>query len=519
MKILYEELPDYLQKNRKSIEGTVLGVLFQDIMSIKEYNLDDMFITHEGMVLYRIVKTLSDNNVLKATDLDIKLQCEPSLVKEYTDLGGFKMVEILMRTTELENANSYIDSLLKHNMLISFWEDGLNLEKEITITTKKGETQISWLDLADKMTTDELLNFKESRDTSYLPISINSDVKEHVGEISMDFIENLENGNEVGFLFENVLSSKFLPTISKEILGLRKRTLNFIASSINIGKSTLLSNLALSLASNGYRTLLMTNEEDISAFKIKFLTYLVNNEVGYKKINQKKIKSGGLTDEDKLALREARNIYNEKIADNLIIVSTNTMNMGSMKKIIRKYSLSSKGLDVFLFDTFKMSNGTDDDWKALVKQSREIHELTKIYDICAVMTYQLAMSNNGSLFLDIGMMANSKQIGEVASEMFLMRTLYKEELDKDSKAYCKPFKRVKKGDRWVEEEVELSPDSNYRVLFLGKSRSATVSSDSNTAFILHMNTYSTKISEVCFCHPVRMNINNINQQNNKFGKK
>ena len=99
MKILYEKLPDYLRKNRKSIEGSVLGVLFQDIMSVKEYKLDDMFITNEGMILYKIVKTLSDNNVLKATDLDIKLQCEPSLVKEYTDLGSFKMVEILMRTT------------------------------------------------------------------------------------------------------------------------------------------------------------------------------------------------------------------------------------------------------------------------------------------------------------------------------------------------------------------------------------------------------------------------------------
>lgn len=119
-------------------------------MSVKEYNLDDIFITHEGMVLYRIVKTLSDNNVLKVSDLDIKLQCEPSLVKEYTDLGGFKMVEILMRTTELENANSYIDCLLKHNMLISFWEDGLDLTKEITIKIKKGETRISWLNLAEK---------------------------------------------------------------------------------------------------------------------------------------------------------------------------------------------------------------------------------------------------------------------------------------------------------------------------------------------------------------------------------
>lgn len=427
----------------------------------------------------------------------------------------------MFKTTELENVNSYIDNLLKHNMLISFYEDGLDLTKEIKIQTKNGEIEISWLNLASKMTTDELLNFKESRDTSYLPVSINNDVQEHIGEIDLDFIEDLENGSEIGMLFENVLSSKFLPALSKEIMGLSKKTLNMICSSINVGKSTLLSNLALSLASNGNRVLLMSNEEEIKAFLIKFLTYLVNNEVGYNKINQKKIKSGALSDEDKKALREARKIYNEKIADNLIICSTNTMNMATLKKVVRKNALSSKGLDILLFDTMKFSSNSNegDDWKALTKQSREIHELTKIYDICAVLTYQLAMAFNGSLFLDIGMLSNAKQVGEVCSEMFLMRTLYKEELDKNSKVYCKPFKRVKKGDKWTEEEIELNPDSNYRVLFIGKSRSTTVSSDSNIAYILHMNTYSTKITEVAYCHPQRMNINNINQQQNKFSKK
>ena len=265
----------------------------------------------------------------------------------------------------------------------------------------------------------------------------------------------------------------------------------------------------------------MSNEEEIKAFLIKFLTYLVNNEVGYNKINQKKIKSGALSDEDKKALREARKIYNEKIADNLIICSTNTMNMSTLKKVVRKHALSSKGLDILLFDTMKFSSNSNegDDWKALTKQSREIHELTKIYDICAVLTYQLAMSFNGSLFLDIGMLSNSKQVGEVCSEMFLMRTIYKEELDKNNKAYCHPFKRVKKDGRWIEEEIELNPDVNYRMLFLGKSRSATVSSDSNIAYILHMNTYSTKITEVAYCHPQRGNINTINQQQNKFSKK
>ena len=135
--IKYEELPDYLKQGRKQIEGTVIGVLFQDIMSVKEYNLDGLFITNEGMILYEIVKTLSDNNVLKVTDLDIKLNCKPSLIQEYNNLGGMKSVELLMKTTELENANSYIDNLLKHNMLISFYEDGLDLTKEIKIQTRK----------------------------------------------------------------------------------------------------------------------------------------------------------------------------------------------------------------------------------------------------------------------------------------------------------------------------------------------------------------------------------------------
>lgn len=518
----YNDLPEYLQKGRKQVEGTVLGVLFQDIMSVKEYKLDDMFITNEGMILYRIVKTLSDNNVFKATDLDIKLQCDDSLIQEYNNLGGFKMIEILMKTTSLENANSYIDELLKHNMLVSFYEDGLDLQKEITINTKKGDMSISWMKLAEKMTTDELLNFKESRDTSYLPITINSDVKEHVGEISLDFIEDLESGSQVGMLFDNVLSSKFLPSISKDILGLQKRTCNMICSSVNVGKSTVLSNLAMSLAGNGNRVLLITNEEEISAFLTKFLVYLINNEVGYNKINQKKIKSGTLSDEDREAIRKARDIYNEKIAPNLVICSTNTMNVATLKKLVRKHALSNKGLDILLFDTFKMSTSDNDDsWKVLVKQSREIHELTKIYDICAVLTYQLAMANNGALFLDMSMISNSKQIAEIMSEMFLMRTVYKEELDKNSKVYCKPFKRVKNEQtgKWIEQEIELSPDSNYRMLFIGKSRSTTVSSDSNMAYILHMNTYSTKVSEVCMCHPCRGNINDANRQNNKFNKK
>ena len=65
----YNNLPDYLQKGRKQIEGSVLGVLFQDIMSVKEYKLDDMFITN--------VRYFFEHGAFRFKDL----KCKEALLK------------------------------------------------------------------------------------------------------------------------------------------------------------------------------------------------------------------------------------------------------------------------------------------------------------------------------------------------------------------------------------------------------------------------------------------------------
>ena len=98
-----------------------------------------------------------------------------------------------------------------------------------------------------------------------------------------------------------------------------------------------------------------------------------------------------------------------------------------------------------------------------------------------------------------------------------MRQLYKEELDPNNRFYIEPFRRVKTPEgKWKEEKVKLDEKGNYRCVFITKSRSCSTSSETGECVILNFNGFSGGISELCLGRPKR---GNINQQNNKFGKK
>ena len=64
--------------------------------------------------------------------------------------------------------------------------------------------------------------------------------------------------------------------------------------------------------------------------------------------------------------------------------------------------------------------------------------------------------------------------------------------------------------------MTLNPNNHYRVLFIAKSRDTLTAVDTQEAIIVSFNTFSGTFQERCMCRPVRKNIN---QQNNKFGKK
>ena len=97
---------------------------------------------------------------------------------------------------------------------------------------------------------------------------------------------------------------------------------------------------------------------------------------------------------------------------------------------------------------------------------------------------QLAEYMKGKLFLDASCLSNAKQIKEILENLFLMRTVYAEELDEKSKYYCRPFRLKKVNNKWIEEEYKPDPNAVWRALFTEKCRSGANSSDNGIGYLL-----------------------------------
>ena len=500
--------PERIIKGRKSIEGCLLGCLFKDVLLIKEYKLDEsMFISTEGKFYFGILSNLLRQGVLEITDTDIRLTSTDDVIQQYKNYGGIKTIDKLKNSVDLKNFEVYLDEIHKRNIYMSLIDDeGIDLEEIRTI----GETQISYLDFftENEMNSEEIIKFMSLRIMNKLPSTVDRSVKEASGEIPEDFLDRIFEGSSMGVLFDEVEGVKLMPHISKEILGLKRKTLSMFGAFVNVGKTTVLCNIILSLASKKQTTLAITNEMEIDDFRISFLLYVLNNFIGCKTINKRKLKSGNLSEDEKEYVRKARIYYNEHFSEYIILSSMSDANVELVEKLVRKYSLS-RNLDALCYDTFKQNfdKAGEVSYKDLIKDSRMIYKLCKDYDLIGLCAIQLAQQYMGNLILDLSMLAGAKQINEILENLFMMRSVYKEEMNKDSKYYIKPYRRVKTDKGWEEEEVELNPSQTYRVVFITKARDCQTFTDSNEAVLLNYNGFSGTFKEVCMCHPVRSFIN------------
>jgi hypothetical protein len=235
------------------------------------------------------------------------------------------------------------------------------------------------------------------------------------------------------------------------------------------------------------------------------LTWILAKYFKYYKITKKKAKNKDeLTSEDKEMLKKAQQFWNENYKDKFKFIQISDANMGIVKKKIRKYVLKD-GFDTFLYDTFKCELDGADNSKVtlqLIKDSRELDKLAKKYNIIGLANVQLAEYLKDLLFLNASTLSNSKQIKEILESLLLMRNTFSEELDKDNKKfYCRPFRRKKIGDRWIEEEYEPDTTAVYRTLFIEKTRSGENSEDTGVAMLLKFNGGNGTFVESAFCRP------------------
>ena len=383
--------------------------------------------------------------------------------------------------------------------------DGFNLLKEIDANGKS----IVPLTMFRKMSAEEVTDWYEARLSSYGTGYSSKIIEEEEIDFDDEFIENCQEGLENGVPFDiagydvNGEEMNCFPFLSRQVNGLLEGTLTMMGGYSSTGKSTWWVTVIMALLNYDRKILIISNEESVKKFKIKFMVWLLGKRNRYFKLTKKKMMSGDLTEEDKKQLASVQKYWRENYKGRVKFIAIADANMSTVKKKIRENVLRY-GYDTVLYDTFKLdfdSAGNTRQDLSLIKDSRELDALCKKYNIIGLASLQLAINTIGKLFLDSSVLSNSKQIKEVLEGIYLLRNAYDEELDPKSKYYCKPFRLKKVNDKWIEEEYQPDRNAVWRMVFVDKVRSGANSADSGVAYLLKFSVDLAIFRETCQCRP------------------
>lgn len=476
-------------KGRIEIEGNVISCIFKDMLLLDDLDLKkDDFITNDGRFYFGLLNQLRNKGFYSLDEITILSNTNDEVIERYEACGGWESIQHQIDIINDRNFDTYIDILYRENIMLHMCDDGIDLLHTVDANGKK----VVLYKLFRKMNADSVQDWWDARIASYGTGYSSKIIEEEEIDFDDEFINNCKEGLENGVPFDiagydiNGEEMNCFPFLSRQINGILEGTLTMMGGFSSSGKSTWWVTIIMALLYRDKKILIISNEETVKKFKIKFMVWLLGKHNRYFKLTKKKMMSGEIKDEDRKQLADIQNYWRENYKGRVKFISINEADMSVVKKKIRENVLRY-GYDTVLYDTFKIQEsdmaGSRQDL-SLVKDSRDLDKLAKKYNIIMLASVQLAEYMRGKLFLDSSVLSNSKQIKEVLENLFLMRTLYTEELDEKSKFYCHPFRLKKADDKWIEEEYKPDPNGVYRALFVEKCRSGNNSSDTGIGYIL-----------------------------------
>lgn len=501
-----EKYPIQLLKGRIEAEGNVISCFFKDMLFLDDtkFKKED-FITKDGRFYFLMLVKLRDCGFYSLDEITILSNLPEEVLEQYEEMGGWETIQHQIDIINVQNFDTYIDILYRENIMLHMCDDGFNLLKQIDVNGKK----VTPLLLFRKMSAEEVLDWYEARMMSYGTGYSSKILEEEVIDFDDDFIESCEEGMENGVPFDiagydiNGEEINCFPFLSKQVMGFLEGTFTMMGGYSSSGKSTWYVTVIMALLYYDRKILIISNEESIKKFKIKFMVWLLGKRNRYFKLTKKKLSSGDIDEESRKQLKDIQCFWRDTYKDKVKFISINDANMSVVKKKIRENVLRY-GYDTVLYDTFKIQEsdyGNARQDLSLVRDSRELDKLAKKYQIIMLASVQLAESTRGQLFLSSANTSNSKQLKEILENYFMMRNTYSEELDEKNKYYCRPFRLKRVNDKWVEEEYKPDPSGVYRTLFVEKARNGNNSPDTGIAYILKFDGDHCIFREVAQCRP------------------
>lgn len=464
------------------------------------------FLTSDGLFYFSLIKHLRKKGFYSLDEVTILSNTTEDVIERYKACGGWESIQHQINIINEKNFDTYIDILYRENILINICKDGFNLLKPIDINEKK----IVPLTLFRKMDAESVLDWYEARLSTYGSGYSSKVLEEEEIDFDDEFINNCSEGLENGVPFDvagfdkNKEEINCFPFLSRQINGLLEGTFTMMGGYSSTGKSTWWVTIIMALLNRDKKVLIISNEESVKKFKLKFMVWLLYKRNRYHKLTKKKLMSGDISTEDRKQLSEVQSYWRQNYKGKLKFIAIPDANMTLVKKKIRENVLRY-GYDTVLYDTFKIDfddNTNKKEYLSLIQDSRDLDAISKKYDIIMLASLQLAINTIGKLFLDASTLSNSKQIKENLENLFLMRNVYPEELDPSNKKYyCKPFRLKKINDKWVQEEYQADPTAVWRMVFPDKTRSGANSGDNGCAYLLkYLGDYAV-FKEVAQCYP------------------
>ena len=473
--------------------------------------LDDLdlkkedFITNDGRFYFGMLTQLRKKGFYSLDEVTILSNMNDEVIERYEACGGWESIQHQIDIINDKNFDTYIDILYRENIMLHMVDDGIDLLHAVDVNGKK----VVLLKLFRKMDADSVQDWWDARITSYGTGYSSKVLEEEEIDFDDEFIDNCKEGLENGVPFDiagydiNGEEMNCFPFLSRQINGILEGTTTMMGGYSSAGKSTWWITVLMSLLHYDRKILIISNEENIKKFKIKFMVWLLGKRNRYFKLTKKKMTSGDISTESRKQLTDVQKYWRENYKGRVKFIAIADADMSLVKKKIRENVLRY-GYDTILYDTFKIQGGDISSARqdlSLVRDSRELDKLAKKYNIIMLASVQLAEYTKGKLFLDASILSNAKQIKEQLENLFLMRTVYTEELDEKSKYYCHPFRLKKVNDKWIEEEYKPDTSAVWRMVFTEKCRTGANSSDNGIAYLLKYDGDHCIFREVAQCRP------------------
>lgn len=365
-------------------------------------SLMDLYSQHAGTEINEV-----KINIYMNSDTDRKAK--------YEYLKGYKYIDRIMKLVDNEDFPIYYEKLKKFSLLREFERKGFPVQK---LMSRKD---------FEKLTNEQIIKGMEYQINTIGTVIGGVEDSIMLGKNMPEQIEQWKLTPDVGmplpFAILNML-----------IRGLRGKKFNLFGMHSGCGKSRTTSKIACYLAIKlDFPVLVLVNEQDETEWNGMLISCVLNNpefgfdvkmkRLGIDGIDETKIVTGALTDEESIIVNEAA----EYIAKNTKIHFLELENYDelTLKRQIKRHKL--KGCRLCIYDTMK---APDHDWMSFVKTADMLKEVAKELDIAMWSTFQLT---DDSLFNDMltsQAIANGKHIKHVADALMMAKPIPRDQYDK-----------------------------------------------------------------------------------------